>query len=170
SLDGDEFAHERFASFSDLWRRKSARFLDHVVFDWKAVAVPARDVRRALAQHGLRFHHEIFKDLVERRAHVYIAIGKGRPIMKNKQFSTLSRFLNLLVKARLLPRPEHLRLARGKVRLHRKLCARQIQSIFVVLTHRRRATLRNIRHCTNQRAGKLSLSSFCSSALSFWTS
>ena len=70
-----------------------------------------------------------------------VAIGKGRAIMQNKQFSTLSRFLNLLVKARLLPCLEHLRLARGKVRLHRKIRARQVQGFFVILTHCGHATL-----------------------------
>ena len=46
---------------------------------------------------------------------------------------------------------EHFRLARGKGRLHRKLCPRQVQCFFVILAHGERATLRNIRHCTNQR-------------------
>ena len=70
-----------------------------------------------------------------------IAVGKGRPIMQDKQFSTLSRFLNLPVQVRLLPSPEHLRLARGKIRLHRKFCPRQIQRVFVVLAHWRHAML-----------------------------
>src|SRR5439155_23825401 len=138
ALDIDEFSRKRFGFFADFQRRKSARLLYHFVFDRKAVTVPARDVRRTFAQHSLRFHYEILEDFVERSAHVHIAISKGRPIMENKQVSTLSRFLNLVVKARLLPRLEHLRLARGKVRLHWKLCPRQIQSIFVVPAHNAR--------------------------------
>src|SRR2546421_12014871 len=69
--------------------------------------------------------------------------------MQNKQFSTLSRFLNLMVKPRLLPRLEHLRFARGKVRLHRKIRARQIQRIFVVLAHCRHATLTSVNSRSN---------------------
>src|SRR6266566_6561677 len=103
ALDIDKFSRKRFGFFADFQRRKSARFLYHFVFDWKAVTVPARDVRRAFAQHGLRFHHEILEDFVERGAHVHIAVGKWRPIVQNKQLSTLSRFLNLLVKAAVLP-------------------------------------------------------------------
>src|SRR5438874_10639437 len=103
-----------------------------------------------------------------------VAIGKGRPVMQNKQLSTLSRFLNLPVKPRLLPGFEHLRLARGKVCLHRKFRARQIKRLFVVLTHRRRATLRNIfrprkrpaaSHFPNQSATDLTKELLCEKIL-----
>ena len=144
ALDVDEFARKRFGFFADFQRRKPAGFFDNFVFDGQSVTIPAGDKRRAFAKHGLRFDHEILEDLVECCAHVDVAIGKGRPIMKNKQFSTLSRFLNLPVKACLLPRPEHLRFARGKVRLHREIRPRQIESIFVVLAHRRHATLTSV--------------------------
>ena len=139
ALDVDELSRERLGFLAHLQRRKRARFLHHLVFDGKSVTIPAGDVRRPFAQHGLRFHHEIFEDLVERGAHVHIAVGKGRTVMQNKQLSTLPRLLDLLVKPCFLPNPEQLRLARGKVRLHRKLRARQVQSIFVVLAHGGRA-------------------------------
>ena len=102
------------------------------------MAVPTRDVRGAFAEHCLRFHHEIFEDFVERCAHVNVTVGKWRAIMENKEFSALPRFLNFLVKALLLPTPEHFRLARSKVRLHRKIRARQVQCVFVVLAHLKR--------------------------------
>src|SRR5881398_677177 len=79
--------------------------------------------------------NKILKDFVERSAHVYIAVGEWRAIMQNEQFSALSRFLNLLVKARLLPCAEDFRLPRGEVRLHRKIRARQVQCVFVILAH-----------------------------------
>ena len=60
ALDVDKFSRKRFGFFADLQRRKRPRFLYHFVFDWKAVTIPAGDVRRALAQHRLRFHDEIF--------------------------------------------------------------------------------------------------------------
>src|SRR5207247_10736632 len=69
---------------------------------------------------------------------------------------------------------EHLRLARGKVCLHRKLGTRQIKRLFVVLTHRRRATLRNIfrprkrpaaSHFPNQSATDLTKELLCEKIL-----
>ena len=68
----------------DFERRKAARFLHHLVFDRQAVAVPARHVRRAFAQHGLRFHDEIFEDFVERGAHVDVAVGEWRTIVQDE--------------------------------------------------------------------------------------
>ena len=84
ALDVDEFSRKRFTPFPDFQRRKLARFLYHFVFDWQSMAIPPGDVRRAFAEHSLRFHHEIFEDLVQCGAHVHIAIGKRRPIMQNK--------------------------------------------------------------------------------------
>ena len=64
ALDIDEFPRERFRSFADFERRKAPGFLHHFVFDRQTMTVPARDKRRAFAQHGLRFHHEIFENLI----------------------------------------------------------------------------------------------------------
>ena len=105
------------------------------------MTVPSRHVWRAFAEHSLRFHHEIFKNLVERGAHVHISVGERWSVMEYKQLAALSRFLYLPIEPGLLPLSEHFRFARGEVRLHRKLRARQIKSIFVVLAHGRPATL-----------------------------
>src|SRR5206468_10873709 len=96
-----------------------------------------------------RIYPENPSDFGKARGPVDIAVGKRRAIMQNEQFPTLSRFLNLLVETSLVPRPEHLRLTRGKVRLHRKLCPRQIQSVFVVLAHYRQATLTSVNWRSN---------------------
>ena len=84
ALDIDEFPRERFRSFADFERRKAPGFLHHFVFDRQTMTVPARDKRRAFAQHGLRFRHEIFEDFVQRRAHVDVAVGERRPIMQDE--------------------------------------------------------------------------------------
>src|SRR5258705_5468100 len=84
ALDVDEFSRKRFALFADLQRRKLARFLDHFVFDWKPMTIPPGNVRGALAKHRLRFHNEIFEDLVERRAHVDITICEWWAVMQNE--------------------------------------------------------------------------------------
>src|SRR5262249_39501388 len=113
------------------------------------MTIPARDVRRAFTQHRLRFHNEILEDFVERGSHVDIAVGEGRAVMQNEQLSARSRFLNLLVKARLLPSHEHFRLVRGETRFHRKIRARQVQCVFVILAHGERATLTSVNHRSN---------------------
>src|SRR5436190_18358162 len=49
----------------------------------------------------------------------------------------------------LLPCPEHFRLPRGKVRLHRKVRPRQVQCVFVILAHGERATLTSVNRRSN---------------------
>ena len=84
ALDVDELLRERLGLFADLQRRKSARFLDDLIFDWESVTIPARNVWRAFPQHRLRFDHEIFEDFVQRCPHVDIAIRERRTIMQNE--------------------------------------------------------------------------------------
>jgi len=67
------------------------------------VAVPARDVRRAFAEHGLGFHHEILQNFVERGAHVDVAVGKRRSVVQDKQLGICARLLNLLIDAGFFP-------------------------------------------------------------------
>ena len=78
-------------------------------------------------------------------------LANGGPSCRTNNSRPCARLLNLLVKPRLLPLPEHFRLARGKVRLHRKIRARQVERVFVILAHGERATLRSIHSFTNQR-------------------
>src|SRR6266540_3466970 len=116
------------------------------------MAVPTRDVRRAFAEHRLRFHNEILEDFVERGAHVHIAVGEWRAIMQNEEFPALSRLLDFLIEPRFFPLLEHLRLARRKVRFNRELCAWQVQSVFVILAHGERGDA-NIRQPARQCSG-----------------
>ena len=67
------------------------------------MAVPARHIRRAETGHGFRFHDEILEDLVQRGAHVDVAVGKGRTVVQDKSSGPRARLLDLLVKPRLLP-------------------------------------------------------------------
>ena len=67
------------------------------------MAIPARHVRRAFAEHGLRFHHEILQNFVERSAHVNVAIGKGRAVVQDKKLCICARLLNVLIDARFFP-------------------------------------------------------------------
>src|SRR5260370_26729567 len=55
--------------------------------------------------------------------------------MENEQLSVVARFLDLLLKPRFIPHFQKLRLARGEARFHRKIRARQVERLFVILTH-----------------------------------
>ena len=66
-------------------RGKPARFLHDLEFDRQPVAVPARHIRRAETGHRFRFHDQILEDLVQRRAHVDVAIGEGRAVVQHEQ-------------------------------------------------------------------------------------
>ena len=137
ALDVDKLARERFRFLAHFERRKAARFLHDFVFDRQSVAIPARHIRRAKAGHRFRFHDEILEDFVERGAHVDVAIGERRPVMQDEELRLGARRLNPLVEPRLLPRLEHLRLARGEVCLHRKIRFRQVERLLVILAHAR---------------------------------
>ena len=84
ALKIDILSRESFGLFADFERGKIAGFFHHFVFDGQAVAVPAGNVRRASAEHGLRFHDDVFENFVERRAHVDVAVGEGRAVVQNK--------------------------------------------------------------------------------------
>jgi hypothetical protein len=64
--------------------REARRFLDHLEFDGQAVAVPARHEGRVKPGHGLRFHDQVLEDLVQRGAHVDVAIGEGRAVVQDE--------------------------------------------------------------------------------------
>ena len=108
------------------------------------MAVPTRNVRRAFAEHRLRFHDKVFQDFVERGAHVHVAIGEWRAVVKHEQLPVFARLLHLLIKPRFVPHFEQLRLARRQIRLHRKIRARQIEGVFVIFrSHRGTAPVRH---------------------------
>src|SRR6266446_2196779 len=105
------------------------------------MTVPARNVRCVFAEHRLRFHDEIFQDFVERGSHVHVAVGKRRAVMKDEELSIFARLLDSLVEPRFIPHFQQLRLARDQIRLHRKIRAREIERVFVILAHRGARTL-----------------------------
>ncbi len=142
ALKIDILARERFAAFADFERRKFARFFHDFVFDGQAVAVPARNIWRAFAEHGLRFHNEIFEDFVERRAHVNVAVGERRVRRAGRITLDLCALFGFADRGAFPPTIfSKFRLARRQIRLHRKIRARQVERVFVILTHRGRATL-----------------------------
>src|SRR5207244_2699615 len=105
------------------------------------MTVPARNVRCAFAEHRLRFNDKIVQDFVERGSHVHVAIGKRRAVMKHEQLPIFARLLDSLVEPRFIPHLQQLRLPRDQIRLHRKIRARKIERVFVILAHRGARTL-----------------------------
>src|SRR5437588_11525458 len=105
------------------------------------MTVPARNVRCLFAEHRLRFHDEIFQYFVERGSHVHVAVGKRRAVMKDEELPIFARLLDSLVEPRFIPHFQQLRLARDQIRLHRKIRAREIERVFVILAHRGARTL-----------------------------
>jgi hypothetical protein len=53
-------------------------------FDRQAVAVPARNIGRVLAEHLLRAGNHVLEDLVERMAEMEVGVRVGRTVMQDK--------------------------------------------------------------------------------------
>src|SRR5437763_865081 len=154
ALKVDILQRESFGSSPHLEWRKVARLFHDFVFNRQSVAIPARHVRRALTEHRLRFHDEIFENLIERGAHVDIAVGKRRAVVQHEQFTIFARRLNLLIKVGVVPLLEQLRLARPQIRLHWKIRAREINRVFVILAHPRRGYLASASRQINEAAAE----------------
>ena len=104
-----------------------AVFLFHLPFDGQAVTIPARHVRRILAQHGLRADDEILQDVIEAGAGMNVAIGVDRPIVQHEQRTAFGTGADFSVKVHLLPAREPIGLRSRKARLHRKIRGRKKQ-------------------------------------------
>src|SRR5437899_10877681 len=61
--------------------------------------------------------------------------------MKDEELPIFARLLDSLVEPRFIPHFQQLRLARDQIRLHRKIRAREIERVFVILAHRGARTL-----------------------------
>ena len=132
ALDVDELARVFLALAPDFDGRQAARFLHHLELDRQPVAVPARHERRAKTRHRFRFHDQILEDLVQRGAHVDIAIRERRAVVQDEKRRVFPRVLDAPVKPRALPLRQPRRFAGNEVRLHREIRLWQEQSVFVI--------------------------------------
>ena len=98
--------------------------------DRQAVAVVADDVRRVEAGHRARLDDELLENLVERRAHVDVAVGVRRAVVQHELRRALPALANLPVEVHRGPAGERLGLAGRQVRLHREVGARQVDGVF----------------------------------------
>ncbi len=107
--------------------------LDDGALDGHAVVVPAGDVGRVVPAHRVGADDEVLDGLVERVAHVDIAVGEGRAVVQREARMAFVLFQHLMVEIELLPVPEHLRLARGQTGAHGEVGLRQVHGGFEVL-------------------------------------
>ena len=111
ALDVDELAGVFFRATADFGGLQTGRGFHHAKLDRKTMAIPARNKWGAEASHRAGFDDEIFEDLIESGAHVYVAVGKWGTIVQQIQRRVFSIFLNFLVESCRLPFSEHLGLA-----------------------------------------------------------
>jgi hypothetical protein len=105
------------------------------VLDRQAVAVPARDVRRAETAHGLVTEDGILEQLVERRADVDVAVGEGRAVVEDEGGLAGGAGLDLAVEAVALPVGDAGGLAFGQAGPHGEVGHRQVEGILELFGH-----------------------------------
>ena len=148
ALDVDPVQRELAALAAELGRRDGVLVLAGLAvalldlpLDRQAVAVPARDVDRVLAQHLLAAVDHVLEDLVERGAHVEMAVGVGRAIVEDELLAPPGVLAQPPPEAQLLPARQDLGLARRQVGAHREVGARQEDGLAIVGARRRRGGL-----------------------------
>ena len=104
------------------------------------MAVPPRHVGRRVARHRTVLDDDVLQDLVERRSEVDVTVGVGRTVVEDEARPVRVVSEQTLVETDRLPARKDLRLARGKVRTHGEIRARQIERRLVVHTGARHAT------------------------------
>jgi hypothetical protein len=97
--------------------------------DGQSVAVPAGDVRGIMAEHGARLDDKVLEDLVEGRPHVDVAVGVGRPVVKDEGRAAGGGALleDALIEAVGFPLLDGFRLLLGQGGLHGKSGLGQVQ-------------------------------------------
>src|SRR5664280_718828 len=89
----------------------AAQFAVDLLLDGETVAVPARDERDVVTEHGARAHDEILENLVERRPEVNVLVGVGRAVVEEEAGRTGARRAQASVEIVVLPPLQPLRLA-----------------------------------------------------------
>ena len=110
--------------------------LDDGALDGHAVVVPAGDVGRVVAAHGVGADDEVLERLVERVAHVDVTVGERRAVVQAEARLAVVLFEHFVVQVHVVPALEHLGLPLGKAGTHGEVCFRQIdRGVEIVLGH-----------------------------------
>ncbi len=100
--------------------------------DRQAVAIPAGDIGCVLAEQALGARDEVLQHLVERVAHMDVAIGIRRAVMEDEPLTAFARRAQLAVQIVGLPFGEDRRLLLRQAGFHRKVGFRQEDGVFVI--------------------------------------
>src|SRR5262249_11620367 len=98
----------------------------------KAVAIPARDVRRVETQHRAAAHDDVLEDLVHRRAEVDVAVGVRWAVVEDEARAPRGHRPALLFEPHLVPLLERAGLPPGQVGFHRKVRPGQVHRALVI--------------------------------------
>ena len=110
----------------------SLQFLFDLVLDGQAVAVPAGHVIGMIALHVPGLEDDVFQNFVKGMAHMDVAVGVGRSVMKNIFAERGIRADHGFEGIDIVPVFEPLGLLLDEVRLHGKFCFWQIKGFLIV--------------------------------------
>jgi hypothetical protein len=105
------------------------------MLDRQAVAVPARDVRRAEPAHGLVAQDGVLQELVEGGADVDVAVGEGRTVVQDEGRLAGGAGLDLAVEALALPVGDPDGFALGQTGPHREIGDGKVEGILELFGH-----------------------------------
>ena len=125
-VQGEFLAH--FAKVEGRVYVLNADFFHGFQLDRQTVGIPSRDIRSLIAAHILIFDDNIFKHFVKRSAHMDVAVGVWRAVVKNVERKPLVFLHQFLIKLLILPSLYHFRLFLRKVAAHWEVGFRQIHS------------------------------------------
>ena len=106
--------------------------LDDGGFNGHAVVVPAGNIGRVIAAHRMGADDEVLERLIERVAHVDIAVGERRAVVQDERRLALVLFEHQAVDVDLVPVLQHARLALRQARAHREVRLRGDDGVLIV--------------------------------------
>ena len=86
------------------------------------MVIPTGNVGDPISLHCLGLVDEVLEYLVERMAHMNIAVREGRAVVERKSLAVTSCVDDLVIKTDTVPVLDSFGLSLGKVCLHRKFC------------------------------------------------
>ena len=110
-----------------------ADFLFHRQLDRQTVAIPAGHEGNVEAIQQLGLDDNVLEDLVDGVTDVNVAVGVRRTVVQDVLRPSGARLAHATIEVRLLPIFQRLGLARGQVGLHRKIRARKVQGVLVIV-------------------------------------